>query len=81
MKEKVKLGQNRSRFFTCVLHFYSICQFQVFVYSAVLFFILKVTNLRLDGVQLDLFSSQPFERLSPNAKIVIENTVINSVGK
>ncbi len=34
----------------------------------------------LDGVELDQFSSQPFEKISSNATIVIENTVINSTG-
>jgi hypothetical protein len=41
----------------------------------------KVINLSLSEVNLEQFSSSPFERVSPNADIYIENTKIISVGK
>ena len=43
--------------------------------------IFKVINLTLSEVNLEQFSSNPFERVSPNADIYIENTKIISVGK
>jgi hypothetical protein len=42
---------------------------------------IKVINLTLSEVNLEQFSSNPFERVSPNADIYIENTKIISVGK